>query len=296
MRGDGARELCTGRAGTCRQRRSLSPQPVAAAPRRSRSSPAPAAPLTHPTSIASLLSGCPVARVRECGGDAWGSMPQRKIQKTSPYFSRYQVKFRRRREGKTDYKARQALVIQDKNKYATQKYRLIVRFTKRDIVAQVAYATIQGDVIVACAYSHELPEYGLKTGLSNYSAGYCVGLLIARRLLTKFNLADTYEGVEEADGESFKVEEAEDAPRPFRCVLDTGLKRTSTGSKVFSVLKVCITFRTHCVDMRNLRPRGALGRTSWQTCGVVKSSSFVESPPAYLHLCSSELTLAWYLT
>ena len=165
-------------------------------------------------------------------------MVQRKVQKTSPYFSRYQVKFRRRREGKTDYKARQALVIQDKNKYATQKYRLIVRFTKRDIVAQVAYATIQGDIIVSAAYAHELPEYGLKVGLTNYSAGYCVGLLIARRVLTKFGLADTYEGVEEIDGEPYRVEEEDGEKRPFRVVLDTGLKRTSTGSKCFSVLKV----------------------------------------------------------
>ena len=34
-----------------------------------------------------------------------------------------QVKFRRRREGKTDYFARKRLVIQDKNKYNTPKYR-----------------------------------------------------------------------------------------------------------------------------------------------------------------------------
>jgi len=75
-------------------------------------------------------------------------------------------------------------------------------------------------------------------GLSNYSAGYCVGLLIARRVLTKLGLADTYEGVEEADGEEYRVEAEDGERRPFTCVLDTGLKRTSTGSKVFSVLKV----------------------------------------------------------
>ena len=54
------------------------------------------------------------------------------------YFKRYQVKFRRRRVGRTDYYARRRLVVQDKNKYNTPKYRLIVRFTNKDIVAQVS--------------------------------------------------------------------------------------------------------------------------------------------------------------
>ena len=40
-------------------------------------------------------------------------------------------------------------------------------------------------------------------------------------------------------GEDYNVEEVADGPRPFRCLLDTGLKRTSTGSKVFAALKVC---------------------------------------------------------
>ena len=55
--------------------------------------------------------------------------------------------------------------------------------------------------------------------------------------ISRFGLADTYQGVEEADGEDYNVEAAEDAPRPFYCLLDTGLKRTSTGSKVFAALK-----------------------------------------------------------
>merc|ERR1711917_106827 len=60
------------------------------------------------------------------------------VQKNKAYFKRYQVKFRRRREGKTDYFARKRLCVQDKNKYNTPKYRLVVRITNKDIIAQVA--------------------------------------------------------------------------------------------------------------------------------------------------------------
>lgn len=67
---------------------------------------------------------------------------------------------------------------------------------------------------------------------------YAVGLLIARRALTKLGLADKYEGVTEPEGEfSLTEREDEDGPRPFKAFLDTGLKRTSTGSRVFAVMK-----------------------------------------------------------
>jgi len=35
---------------------------------------------------------------------------------------------------------------------------------------------------VCAAYSHELPKYGIKVGLTNYAAAYCTGLLVARRV------------------------------------------------------------------------------------------------------------------
>lgn len=89
-------------------------------------------------------------------------------------------------EGKTDYYARKRLVVQDKNKYNTPKYRLIVRFTNKDITCQIAYARIEGDVVICAAYSHELPKYGVKVGLTNYSAAYCTGLLLGRRVNTCF--------------------------------------------------------------------------------------------------------------
>lgn len=159
-----------------------------------------------------------------------------KVVKNKAYFKRYQVKFRRRREGKTDYFARKRLVVQNKNKYNTPKYRLVTRFTNTDIITQVTYATIEGDKVVCAAYASELPRYGIKVGLTNYSAAYAVGLLLARRLNNKYGLDETYVGVEKPDGEDYFVEQ-EGERAAFFCVLDTGLARTSTGARIFGVLK-----------------------------------------------------------
>jgi len=159
-----------------------------------------------------------------------------KVVKNKAYFKRFQVKYRRRREGKTDYFARKRLIVQNKNKYNTPKYRLIVRFTNKTIIAQVAYATIQGDKVVCDARSTELPRYGIKAGLTNYASSYAVGLLLARRLNQKYKLDDTYKGVEEVDGEDYYVEK-EGERGAFYCVLDVGLSRTSAGARVFGVLK-----------------------------------------------------------
>jgi len=161
----------------------------------------------------------------------------KKVIKNRAYFKRFQVKFKRRREGKTDYYARKRLVTQDKNKYNTPKYRLVVRFTNKNIVCQIAHAKLEGDVVICAAYSHELPRYGVKVGLTNYAAAYCTGLLLARRLLTKLNLADVYEGQLEVDGDEYNVESLDDKPAAFRCYLDVGLNRTTTGARVFGALK-----------------------------------------------------------
>jgi large subunit ribosomal protein L5e len=140
-------------------------------------------------------------------------------------------------EGLTDYQARKNLIVQDLNKYGTPKFRLVVRFTNKDIVAQIIYAKVKGDVVLAAAYAHELPVYGIKNGLTNYAAAYATGLLLARRVLAKLKLADKYVGVENADGKYFVVEPVDDGPRPFYVLLDVGLTRTSTGNRVFGAMK-----------------------------------------------------------
>lgn len=165
-------------------------------------------------------------------------MPFIKVVKNKAYYKRYQVKYRRRRTGQTDYFARRKLVQQDKRKYNTPKYRLVVRRTNRDIIAQVAYTRLEGDYIVGAAYSHELKEFGVKAGFTNYAACYATGLLLARRVLTKYGLADRHRGVQEPKGLDFHIEQViKWGPRPFRAYLDVGLAPTTTGARVFGVLK-----------------------------------------------------------
>jgi large subunit ribosomal protein L5e len=163
-----------------------------------------------------------------------------KLVKNDAYYSRFQTKYRRRREGKTDYYARKRLITQAKNKYNAPKYRLVVRFTNRDIIMQIVTSEVSGDKVFAAAYSHELKAYGINHGLTNWAAAYATGLLIARRVLKKLGLDETFTGVEEADGEYTLTEAAEEdgeERRPFKAFLDVGLARTSTGARIFGAMK-----------------------------------------------------------
>jgi len=169
-------------------------------------------------------------------------MPFVKVIKTSAYFKRFQVKFRRRRECKTDYQQRRALIVQDKNKYNTPKYRLVVRLSNKEVTCQIVYATLRTDVIISAAYSHELSRYGAsvyqKGGQKNYAAAYATGLLAARRVLKKLGLDSQYAGVVTPDGKDYTVEKTDDATRrPFQVLLDIGLHYTTTGARVFAAMK-----------------------------------------------------------
>ena len=170
-----------------------------------------------------------------------------KLVKTSAHYSRYQVKFRRRREGKTDYQARRRLIQQDKNKYDSKKYRFVVRRTNRKVITQIIYATIQGDRVLCQANSTELRRYGLEAGLTNYASCYATGLLCARRLLTELGMADMYKGVEAVDGEFFDVYEkgVNEDRRPFKALLDVGLVRTTAGNRVFGAMKGAVDGGIH---------------------------------------------------
>jgi len=174
-------------------------------------------------------------------------MPYVKVIKNKAYFKRFQTKFRRRREGKTDYRARKRLVVQSKNKYNSPRYRFVVRFTNTKCICQVICAELTGDKVIASATSTELARFGLSVGLKNYAAAYCTGLLLARRLLRSLGMDEAYPG-NEADGvvrtrkyagRTLYVEDLdwETERRPFRANLDVGIKATTNGARMFGALK-----------------------------------------------------------
>lgn len=90
----------------------------------------------------------------------------------------YCVPFRRRREGKTDYKARRALVT-------SGIPRVVVRPSLKHINVQVIEANPLGDRVLASAYSKELKNYGWKGSYGNIPSAYLTGYLCGLRATAK---------------------------------------------------------------------------------------------------------------
>jgi large subunit ribosomal protein L18 len=119
---------------------------------------------------------------------------------------RYSVHFRRRREGKTDYRYRLRLLH-------AEAPRLVVRKTASKTIVQVAEYKPEGDRMVAQATSTELGKLGWKSSATNLPAAYLTGLLAAKRAKAA--------GVESA-------------------VLDAGLGKPTRGGRVFCALRGAI--------------------------------------------------------
>jgi large subunit ribosomal protein L18 len=116
--------------------------------------------------------------------------------------STYRVPPRRRREGKTDYQARKALVL-------SRRPRLVARNTVKNVIAQIIVAKPQGDEVSVTAHSRELRKYGWKAPTGNIPAAYLTGLLCGLKAKAK--------GVEGA-------------------ILDIGLIAPTKGAKIFATL------------------------------------------------------------
>ncbi|MBW2970222.1 50S ribosomal protein L18 [Candidatus Woesearchaeota archaeon] len=88
------------------------------------------------------------------------------------------VPYRRKREGRTDYKKRMKLLL-------GSKPRLTVRKSLKHIVLQLIEFQPNGDKIIISASSKELQKKGWKGSTGNTSAAYLTGLLLAKKAKKK---------------------------------------------------------------------------------------------------------------
>ncbi len=116
--------------------------------------------------------------------------------------ARYRVKFRRAREGKTDYRARKQLII-------SRKPRLVVRKSLKNTNIQLVIPGKDGDSTLVSANTVELKKYGF-TGTGNLPSAYLTGLLIGYR--------------------AKKTGHAE-------AILDLGLRHATKGGRIYAALK-----------------------------------------------------------
>lgn len=155
---------------------------------------------------------------------------------TRSYQCNFQVKRRRRREGKTDYRHRTNMLRQDCNKFGAIKSRLVVRITGTRVICAIVKAYMDGDRVVAYADSSELEKYGVNFGLTNYFAAYATGLLCGRRALVTNELDKIYEPNTNV-GEYGVTADKDDERRAYKVFLDIGLAKSSTGANVFAACK-----------------------------------------------------------
>ena len=93
-------------------------------------------------------------------------------------FMVYTYTFRRIREGKTNYRKREKLLI-GKQDFVT------VNVSDENVSAQLIRPDLLGDKVMASVHSNELLSYGWKGSRKNIPSCYLVGLLLGKKCLQK---------------------------------------------------------------------------------------------------------------
>jgi large subunit ribosomal protein L18 len=117
--------------------------------------------------------------------------------------ARKNIPFKRKREGKTNYKKRLTLL-------KSGKPRLVVRKSNTQMILQIVKYSEDGDQIIASVSSSALKKQGWNHSFKNLPACYLAGLMLAKKANQK--------GVKQA-------------------VLDTGLLTVLKGSRIYAAAK-----------------------------------------------------------
>lgn len=114
----------------------------------------------------------------------------------------YRVMFRRKREGRTNYKKRLNILV-------SNKLRLVVRKSLKNIQVSIVDYDPKGDKVILSSHSRELEKFGWKFNKGNVPAAYLTGLLLGGKAKKQ--------GID-------------------KLVLDIGLQPSVKGSRIYAVL------------------------------------------------------------
>lgn len=134
--------------------------------------------------------------------------------------SRFTVAKRRKRQGKTDYQKRLKLLM-------TEKPRLVVRKSLKNILLQVIEYHPAGDKVVLSASSQELRKLGWKAGANNLPAAYLCGYLLGKKALSR---------------------------KIGACVLDIGMQSSIKKGSLFAALKGAVDAGLDVPHSENIFP------------------------------------------
>jgi len=129
------------------------------------------------------------------------------------------VSFRRKREGKTNYKKRLKLL-------RSGKPRIVIRPSLKSISIQIIEYGSKGDRVLLSARGEELEKYGWKFSKANLPSAYLTGLLLGKK-------------AEE------KVKEG---------VVDIGLATLTKGSRIFACIKGIVDTKMNIPHGENIAP------------------------------------------
>lgn len=114
------------------------------------------------------------------------------------------VNYRRKREGKTNYKKRLRLLL-------SEKPRLVLRLSNTKIVAQIVEFDVKGDKVLLASDSNSLKRLGWNFSLKSLPAAYLFGAEFGKKALGQFSDKEI--------------------------ILDTGLRTPQVKGKIYAFLK-----------------------------------------------------------
>lgn len=115
------------------------------------------------------------------------------------------VYYRRKREGRTDYRVRLALL-------KSRTPRLVIRKSNKHLLLQVVAYEPDGDRVIATVTSKMLEKHGWTLATANTPAAYLTGLLLAKTLKSAQQV-------------------------PERIIVDIGLQKHHPGSRMYAAVK-----------------------------------------------------------